>query len=55
VASDGQSEMPFLDQAEIPLITPGQRAKVVESWIDNLHRGRAEKEASKLTTAEGDE
>jgi serine/threonine protein kinase/predicted XRE-type DNA-binding protein len=52
VATDGQSDMPVLDHAEIPLITPGQRAKVSESWIDNLHRGRAEKSAaSKLTTS----
>ncbi|MBN9519354.1 BREX system serine/threonine kinase PglW [bacterium] len=40
VASDGQSDMPVLDHAEIPLITPGQRAKVSESWIENLHRAR---------------
>jgi hypothetical protein len=40
VATDGQSDMPVLDHAEIPLITPGQRAKVSESWIDNLHRGK---------------
>jgi hypothetical protein len=53
VASDGQNDMPILDHAEIPLITPGQRAKVSESWIDNVHRGRAEKVASKLTTAKG--
>jgi hypothetical protein len=42
VATDGQNDMPKLDQAEIPLITPGQRAKVSEAWIDNVHRGRAE-------------
>jgi hypothetical protein len=42
VASDGQSEMPMLDHAVIPLITLGQRAKVSEGWIDNIHRGRAE-------------
>ena len=42
VASDGQNDMPKLDHAEIPLITPGQRAKVSEAWIDNVHRGRAE-------------
>ena len=41
VASDGQNDMPILDHAEIPLITPGQRAKVSESWIDNLHRGKS--------------
>jgi hypothetical protein len=54
VATDGQNDMPILDHAEIPLITPGQRAKVSESWIDNLHRGRTEKAAaSTLTTAKG--
>jgi hypothetical protein len=42
VATDGQSDMPMLDHAEIPLITPGQRARVSEAWIDNVHRGRAE-------------
>jgi hypothetical protein len=42
VATDGQNDMPKLDQAEIPLITPGQRARVSEAWIDNVHRGRAE-------------
>lgn len=42
VATDGQNDMPILDHAEIPLITSGQRAKVSESWIDNLHRGKAE-------------
>ena len=41
VATDGQNDMPMLDHAEIPLITPGQRAKVSEGWIDNVHRGRA--------------
>ena len=40
VATDGQNDMPMLDRAEIPLITPGQRVKVSKSWIDNLHRGR---------------
>ena len=40
VATDGQNDMPVLDHAEIPLITPGQRAKVSESWIDNVHRGK---------------
>ena len=46
VATDGQHDLPMLDNAEIPLITPGQRAKVSESWIDNLHRGRSEKAAA---------
>lgn len=40
VGSDNQSEMPFLDGAQIPLISTGQRAYVSENWIDNLHRGR---------------
>jgi hypothetical protein len=40
VATDEQSEMPCLDGAAIPLISPGQKAKVSEPWIDNLHRGR---------------
>ncbi len=60
VATDGQSDMPLLDHAEIPIITPGQRAKVSESWIDNLHRGRAPKvpdanltPLAPLTTTEG--
>lgn len=53
VATDGQNDMPILDHAEIPLITPGQRAKISESWIDNLHRGRTEKAASKLSTTTG--
>ena len=46
VATDEQNDMPVLDHAEIPLITPGQRAKVSESWIENLHRGRSEKAAA---------
>ncbi|QGJ70863.1 BREX system serine/threonine kinase PglW [Planctomycetales bacterium 10988] len=46
VATDEQSDMPFLDDAEIPLISPGQRAKVSEPWIDNLHRGRSPKLAT---------
>ncbi len=40
VATDGQNDMPILDGSEIPLITPGQRARVSESWIDNIHRGK---------------
>jgi len=40
VATDEQNEMPMLDSTAIPLISPSQRAKVSEPWIDNLHRGR---------------
>lgn len=43
VATDGQADMPKLDNAVIPIITPSQRARVSEAWIDNLHRGRPEK------------
>jgi hypothetical protein len=39
VATDEQNDMPILDHAEIPLITPGQRARVSEAWIDTVHRG----------------
>ena len=47
VATDEQNDMPFLDDAEIPLISPGQRAKVSEAWIDNLHRGRRKDEGGR--------
>ncbi|WP_182870885.1 BREX system serine/threonine kinase PglW [Stieleria mannarensis] len=53
VATDEQSDMPFLDDAEIPLISPGQRAKVSEPWIDNLHRGRSPKLATTESTEVG--
>ena len=53
VASDEQNDMPLLDNAEIPLITPGQRAKVSEGWINNVHRGRAEKPAPELAGQKG--
>ena len=54
VAMDGQNDMPILDHAEIPLITPGQRAKVSEGWIDNVHRGRPiEAAASVMATTQG--
>jgi len=42
VASDNQSELPYLDGVQIPLISTGQRASVSEYWIDNLHRGRSD-------------
>ncbi len=46
VATDGQHDLPMLDNAEIPLITPGQRARVSEAWVDNVHRGHANKAAA---------
>ncbi|MGV2341937.1 MAG UNVERIFIED_CONTAM: hypothetical protein LVR18_50905 [Planctomycetaceae bacterium] len=39
VAADEQSDMPVLDGVTIPLISPGQRTRMNEAWIDNLHRG----------------
>ena len=53
VATDGQNDMPMLDHAEIPLITPGQRAKVSESWIDNLHRGRSRSRRPRVAGKKG--
>jgi serine/threonine protein kinase len=52
VATDEQNDMPFLDDAEIPLISPGQRAKVSEAWIDNLHRGRVKDEGGRMNDKE---
>jgi hypothetical protein len=52
VPTDEQNDMPFLDDAEIPLISPGQRTKVSEAWIDNLHRGRRKDEGGRMK-AEG--
>ena len=54
VATDGQNDMPLLDDAEIPLITPGQRAKVSEAWIDNADRGRADEVPSARPVEKGD-
>jgi serine/threonine protein kinase len=42
VAADGQNDLPMLDHAEIPLITPGQRARVSEHWINNEDRGHSD-------------
>jgi serine/threonine protein kinase len=50
VASDSQSEMPYLDGVQIPLISTGQRAFVSEFWIDNLHRGRTDRVSSAKQT-----
>ena len=30
-----------MDGKAVPILSPGQRAKVPESWIDNDHRGNA--------------
>jgi hypothetical protein len=49
VATDGQHDLPMLDNAEIPLITPGQRARVSEAWLENMHRGHTS-QAAHFTT-----
>jgi hypothetical protein len=38
VAADEQSELPLLDGQAIPLLTPGQRARVPQAWLENAHR-----------------
>jgi hypothetical protein len=45
VAADEQSELPLLDGQAIPLLTPGQRARVPQAWLENAHRatGAAER------------
>jgi len=53
VATDSQSEMPYLDGVQIPLISKGQRTAVSEYWIDNLHRGRTKEVAAEKTTESG--
>ena len=42
VPADEQSDLPVLDGKEIPLLSPGQRARVPREWIENLHRSGAE-------------
>jgi hypothetical protein len=51
VATDGQHDLPMLEHAEIPLITPGQRARVSEAWVDNVHRGRSKAVATTEKTS----
>jgi hypothetical protein len=38
VAGDEQSELPVIDSRAVPLITPGQQARVPLAWIENAHR-----------------
>ena len=44
VAADEQSELPLLDGQAIPLLTPGQRARVPQAWLENAHRAAGEAE-----------
>ena len=41
VACDEQSELPLIDGREVPLLTPGQRARVPLAWLENAHRAAA--------------
>ena len=42
VSADAQSDLPILDGKVIPLLSPGQRARVPREWIENRHRSAAE-------------
>ena len=53
VATDSQSDMPFVDGVQIPLINTGQRAAVSDYWIDNYHRGRIKDVDGEATTETG--
>lgn len=53
IATDNQSEMPYLDGVQIPLISKGQRAAVSEHWVDNRHRGRNKEIATETKTGSG--
>ncbi len=39
VPQDAQTDLPTLDGKEISLISPCQRARVPEPWLENIHRG----------------
>lgn len=38
VPSDGTGDLPTLDGRAVPVITPGQWARVPDAWLQNLHR-----------------
>jgi len=38
VPADAQSELPMLDGHPIPVLTPGQWARIPEPWLKNLHK-----------------
>ena len=42
VASDEQTAMPMIDGKSVPVITPGEWARVPEPWIENRHRAGRE-------------
>jgi serine/threonine protein kinase len=39
IPSDDQRELPVLEGKPVPVIGPGQRARIPSSWIHNNHRG----------------
>jgi len=39
IPSDDQKTLPVIDGEAVPVITPGQWARIPDSWIRNLHRG----------------
>src|SRR5262249_7329010 len=39
VACDSQAPAPMLDGKPIPVVTPGEWARVPEAWVANRHRG----------------
>ena len=41
IPSDDQHELPTLDGCAVPVLTPGQRARIPEAWVYNRHRAAA--------------
>jgi serine/threonine protein kinase len=38
IPSDDQQTMPMIDDKPVPVITPGQWARIPDAWLQNLHR-----------------
>ncbi len=45
VPADEQSDMPLLDGAAVPALTPNEWARVPHSWLENVHRALEHAEA----------
>ncbi len=41
IPSDDQHDLPTLDGCAVPVLTPGQRARIPEAWVYNRHRAAA--------------
>jgi serine/threonine protein kinase len=41
IPSDDQQAMPVIDGKAVPVITPGQWARIPDAWLQNLHRRAA--------------